>query len=490
MPLNIQMTIDKTEILIGENPTCRLTLENRGSEAIEIIRPRSGGGMPAFRVVNTRTGADQIVRGNVVGSGIPVTQTIDARDTFASTLPLFEDANWLSPGQYLISSIYEFNNGKGRAESAPVKLTINPMAVRNLFIDSVQGQSPNAVWANITSDPADIVMASIALTMDGGVTSVMPVGQGTLQSRPYVSLPPNGAPCFGNWVAWLDGGKSLHAVHVDPNLEGLPAGQFDLPDAGVIVPPLFAQPNTTWGARGPGDALIWFNDESGSRSVVQRFHMVPVDKKVVIKPGYGYKIQASLPVWMQHHARSDSTRLITSLDVNARKISLVVLPVPEKNMTVTGLQVRVLQTWDGDFIAAGATMDLKDVIRGALLVWTAAQGKEVLELIGWSIGTDGAVSEHYRQALPWAATVPVDEAKVRVRENGVPAVLLKTQDQEWYVFDGLDKLVAAPPPFKDTQYGIDLAFWQGNEVVLIGAEAIKGLTVKRLDGSDLPKQII
>ena len=485
MSLEVNFSIEKTKLLVGESPICLVQLKNTGSDSFEILQPLGGGGMPAFRVVNILTGAERVFYGNFEASGIPTTQMLSPDEVVPIHIPLLHNIDLLTAGEYLISAVYEFNNGKNKAESKPVKVIVHSQAVRNLFLDSVQGSSVYGVAVNQAADPPDIMLSRFDMMAEGGVGLVKAVGKGGLQTKPYISVTQNNEVSAGNWIGWLEN-NSLKFTHFDENMGVSSVGQFALPATNAeIVPPLYIKPNAEWGVRATGDVLLWNGDDGLRQSSLQVIHLVhTTGKDVVAKAGMTINFSAGRPIWAMHHARSDGARLVTFIEANKGRLTLSAVSVPvQEGAPVECTEMRSLQ---GDFVAAGATMGLDDVIRGAVLVWTGPEDKQKLELIGWSLDTGGALTEHYRTILPWSSTVPVGSAKVRVRENGDPAVLLSPLEVAWFVYDGYGKLVPVPAPYKETKLAIDIAFFRGSEVVLICLEEIGGFTVKRLDGSDLP----
>ena len=483
MSLEINFSIEKTKLLVGESPICLVQLKNTGSDSFEILQPLGGGGMPAFRVVNILTGAERVVYGNFEASGIPTTQMLSPDEVVPVHIPLLHNINLLTAGKYLISAVYEFNNGKNKAESKPVQVIVHSQAVHNLFLDSVQGSSVYGVAVNQAADPPDIILSRFDMMAEGGVGLVKAVGKGGMQTKPYISVTKNKDASAGNWIGWLEN-NVLKFTHFDENMGVSSAGEFTLPATNAeIVPPLYIKSNVGWGVRATGDVLLWAGGDTSRQSSLQVIHLVHTGKDVMAKAGMMINFSAGRPIWSMHHARSDGARLVTFIEANKGRLILSTVAVPEEGAPVEFAEIKSLQ---GDFVAAGATMGLDDVIRGAVLVWTGPEDKQKLELIGWSLDTGGAITEHYRTTLPWSSTVPVGSAKVRVRENGDPAVLLSPLEVEWFVYDGYGKLVPVPAPYKETKLAIDIAFFGGSEVVLICVEEIGGFTVKRLDGSDLP----
>ncbi|MCB2181920.1 MAG: hypothetical protein KQH63_07835 [Desulfobulbaceae bacterium] len=485
MPLKMSLSIGKTELLVGESPLCQLQLVNSGGQELEIIQPLSGGGMPAFRVKNIATGSDDIIRSSFMESAILPTQTIAANEVITVPTPLLETIGELQVGEYLISAVYELNDGRDLVESNAVKVEVKKLSVNNLFLDSVQGATVNGVFVSTASGFPEVVAAQFELNVDGGVQMVKSVGKGALQTRPYISLPPNTAPSFGNWIAWIEN-DSLQFVHDDINMGLSPMGQFNLPFAdGEIIPPLYVEPSSDWGVRAPGDVLVWTGGAGGKDSSMRFIQIIPMPDNVIARPGMTVNLGGERPEWMMHHARSDGSRVITFLRKNNRLISLNALVLPKQGEA----EVKLLKEWTGDFVSAGATLGVDDALHVAVLFWGEKEGEQKLQVLGLDLDTKNNVTEYHQSVIPWGSTVNVEAAKVRVRYNGEPAILLRPIGGDWSVYDG-GKVVPVPAPYADSKLAVDIAFFNGADIVVIGAEMSGKISVKKMDGSDLPRTII
>jgi len=85
-------------------------------------------------------------------------------------------------------------------------------------------------------------------------------------------------------------------------------------------------------------------------------------------------------------------------------------------------------------------------------------------------------------------TSPVQDAIVRVNSYGKAVVLFQNKGSQWNVWDSLNgKLKNISLPVSAVKNEIDMAFMNQKEAVLVYAESTGGISVKRLDGSDLPQ---
>ena len=486
MPLKISFSIDKTQLIVGENSVCQKQLTNTGQKSLEIIQPVSGGGLPAFRVKNIRTGTEELIQGNIMPNAIAPTRIINPGEVINIPLPLLNCVGELLVGEYLISAVYKLNNGREYVESDTVKVNIGQVEVSNLFLDSVRGTTVNGVFVNSGSVIPQIVAARFDLGIDGGVKMMMPVGKGTLQSRPYISMPPNNAPSLGNWIAWTEN-NLLEFIHYDVEMGLSTSGKFTLPSNNCeIVPTLYIKQNAAFGFRAAGEVIVWSGGESSLDSSLQFINLISTEDKVTAQPGMSVNLAGEHPEWIRHYARSDGSRFITFLRKYNHKICLYALLLPEKG----GAVIKQLKEWTGDFVAVGATLGFDDVLRIAVLFRGDEGGDQKLEVLGLALDSGNKITKYHQSIIPWGATANIESAKVRVRYNGDPAILIRPPDGRWTVYDGYGKLVPVPASDNESQLEIDIAFFNGTEIVMICAEMNSTITIRRLDGSDLPHTII
>ena len=486
MPLKISFSIDKTQLIVGESPVCQIQLTNTGQKPLEIIQPVSGGGLPAFRVKNIYTGAEELIQGNIMPNAITPTRIINPGEVISIPLPLLNCVGELQVGEYLISAVYLLNNGREHVESDTVKVNIAQIAVSNLFLDSVQGTTVNGVFVNSASAIPQIVATQFELNANGGVKMMIPVGKGTLRSRPCISLPPNNGPSLGNWIAWKDN-NLLEFVHYDVEMGLSQTGQFTLPSNDCeIVPTLHIEQNAAFGVRAAGEVIVWTGGETNRDSSLKFINLIPMENKVIARSGMSVNLAGERPEWIRHYVRSDGSKIITFLRKDNHKICLYSLLLPEKG----GAGIKQLKEWTGDFVAIGATLGFDDVLRIAVLFWGDEGGEQKLEVLGLALNSGNKITKYHQSIIPWGATVNVESAKVRVRDNGDPAILIRSLDGRWAVYDGYGKLVPVPAPYNESKLAIDIAFFNGTEIVIICAEMNGTISIKRLDGSNLPRTFI
>ena len=485
MGLNVTLEVNKTELLVKEQPICVLTLENDGSDPVEIVHPDCEQGMPCFRVIQVDTGAETFVRSPSRRGAEPDMVEIPARGQVRLYLDLLNRVDLRIPAEYAVSVVYFYNGNKDQAESAPVRLKIRPLAASRLELHSVRGGCIDAVFLNPIVDPADVVVTDFRIIQEGGAGDVSPVGKAPLLSRPRISSPPNKKVGAGVWVAWFEKNELMY-VHFEPDQGATATGRLKirtLPAA--IVPPLYIAAREGGQENTNGAVLLWTGGIEGAASTLQ---VVEVDRsadKARAKLTGKVEVAGARPDWMKSHVRSDGNKYVAFLRSSGETVGLHLTAWPDGMTPSIGVQK--LMDLKGRPVTSDSTINLEDEICGATLLWTGPEEQCTLELVGWRIGTRGKAHETYREKIPWSQHVPVGAAVIRVRPSGTPAMLIRPNDYQWSVWHGFKKeLVPVPEPYTDTKRPIDIAFLNATDVVLICAETVGGFSVKQLDGSDLP----
>ncbi len=487
MSLQVSLTIDKADLLLGENTGCRLLLENTGSDAITLNNPENEGFF-VYRVVQLDTGAEMIMKGEPYKSAKPTVAEVPPGGTIKASAPLLRDITWPTPGKYTLSVLYNYQQDdiKEMAESQPVSVTVRPLTVRNLSLDNSNSNFITGSFINSAADPPDIVLARFKICEGGGVKGIEHIGQGSLLTKPFKAVPGNMNPGAGEWIAWLDK-EQLHCINWDWMGKTATKGLLKIPGTEAkIVTPVYIAPKAYGSSRSDGTVLLWANDQKSGQSTLNNIQLKVLDKKVKVELLTAISIPGPRPKWSMPYVKSDLTRRLVFLRSQHGKLSLTVTPWPGDKTTG---QMRMVHEWSGEFVGASATLGEDDVLRGAVLMWTGQQSRQ-LELVGWTMDdAKGKIQEDYRETVPLGSSVPISSLKVKVRITGMPTVLMRKYENEWVIYDAFGKMMELPAPYNYTKYSLDFAFYGLRDVVLICAEITGGLSVKRMDGSDLPPKM-
>jgi len=483
MPLALSLKFTKTEYLLGENPPFTLTIENPGPELVEIPTTDLGSGMPAIRIVDLSTGADRIVRPEKVLPFSMETITLAVGQKKSVFYLLKDFAPLASPGRFMISAIYEWDKGLQKAESPAVQITIGQTAVHNLSIDNPTAPYAMAAFINSAAEKPDLIVGDVVLLPGGGFSFVRNVGKATMGVKPILGVHANKTPGNGRYLAFTHDSK-LSFLHIDTTKGATVLGSIPLKPRSELIAPVFCGPNTEPGARGGGEALILTPDALGSFAL-KVVYIAPGNPPTA-SDGPSIAVPGRTPAWIANFFRADKAKVVAFIRSVPGKATLHLGQWPREGKVNEPPTLAL--TWDGDFVAAGASIGADDIIRGCALVWMGPPGERSLEAMSFTIDEKLKAETEPLGALPWEIVTPIDTAIVRVRIKGKPAILLRSGKGDWTVFDGTGKQAPVPVPYTSTKLPIDLAFFGDNEAVLVLAEMTGSLAVKRLDGSDLPPE--
>ncbi len=485
MGLNVDFIIDQPEILIGERPSCTLTLKNIGTGPLEVVHPESAGEMLGYRVMELFRGDETFTTGETADEDIVPMITIDSGKNFQVRLSLPESVNLQTPGEYAISAVFLYNDGRDRAESEIARLRVRQLSVYNLYIASMQSSEVDAVFVNPASKPSEIVLAQFRVEAEGGLERLKSLGKVESIPKPIMSLAANGQWAPAYWIAWAENSR-LQFIYFDQESDIATTASFQAPDSfAEIIAPLYIEDSGEAEAGCRGAALLLLDGSTPNSWSLRVMNLSPSNSGISGQLEAMYEITTERPRWIKNYTLSDGTRFVTFISYTGNKLGLYLSPCPDSS--TQAIELHNLFSWDDEFIASGTTLGFADEIFGATLVWSGVPDNRTLELIIWKFDFKEKTHEQYRQILPWSGMTPIGSATVRVRPDGIPAVLLRSTEHNWSVWDGLDeKIKPLPAPYTNTKSSIDLAFLNQSEVVLICTEAIGGFSVKQMDGSDLP----
>lgn len=480
MPLLISLKFEKTEFLLGENPVYTLTLENTGPGKLIIPSMDSGSGYPWIKVVTLATGAEKIYKPTAVPPFAFRKMALEVGAPKSAFFLLHDTATLTAPGQYLISAIYEWDKGQSRSESEPIKITVRQSALFSMAVDDPTMTITPAVYVNTAGEKAELVYGNLNLAPGADFTQVQVIGKCDVSAKPVLGRHINRKPGAGRYVGWIADGK-FSFLHMDEMKGATTVGSIAAKPLSVLTSPIYCAP-TDLKSRGSGAALMLSPDPLG-KTIMRVINLTPLDPPGAVE-GPSITSDSPMPQWAGNFFRKDKSKLIVMVRAKAGKVTLHAGLWPEEGKSIDSPSE--VATWDGTFVAAGATIDEKDVIRGSVLIWMGPKGEESLEVMQFNIGENFKTESEPLGALPWAMQTPIDKAIVRVRSYGTPAMLLRAGTGKWKIFDGLGFEGEVPVPYTSTDQPIDLGFIGDKQAVLILAEMTGKLGIKNLDGTPIP----
>jgi len=484
MPLEIKLHIEKTDLLVQQNPACRITYTNKRDTPIRYLHPSEHENSPMWRIVELRTGAESFQVGHAREFGdqptpLPPGQTVAFDFQMRSRLELSV------PGEYEVSAIVAYDGGKERAESNKIKLRIAPVAARALTIVPVSGAT-SSVWyafsVNAMADPNQICRHTLGLSHESGVTDADAVAKAAFASVPVASAPQNQSIATSQWLAWIEDG-AMRFTHFNPDAGGAAAiGKWALPAAEVkIIAPLFTEPDEDPAKAPPGAALLWIGDP-----VKRAAYLQVVD---FTAPGRAStSAKALLPTYplldAQTHARSDGRRTVTFTTQTDGGIALYTAPWP--NQALASNAIKKVAEWKAEFLAGAAIVDTEDRVRGATLMVSDPATLRKPVIIRWTLDPKDGFTQEAPDPVEWPYAVEIHRAVVRVGPDGVPAALLANAAGVWYCYDGFESVTPVPAILAASKLPIDIVFVGPGQPLLIGGTPGQGLKALFPDGKPIP----
>lgn len=472
MSLTLELAIEPREMRVLEDPLCALTFRNSGEEDVRFPHPWFSETLVGFHVVDVRTGVARLFHKPHAGR-------VPARDL---VLPPGKSIVWHfllgrrvpldAAGEYEVRAVCRDEAEDRSCESGPIRIKLRRTAARGLALDTLQGSVSHGVWINLAGDPPEILRSRFDFVLGGGVRDTRVVAGADFGTRPAISVPPNGRNRERHWVAWRDG-RVLNFTHVSRELGVAEVGRFEVPDADwEIIPPLLSGPVTSTAIRPEGSALL-----SGSDGVLRIVRLTAGRAALVARSAH----LGPSPMWSTCHVLRDGSRCATLLQATGGSLRLLLVPW---SMQGVG-PARPLGTWEGGFVAAGATLGVDDAIRGAILVRTEREGRIRHEIFPWRLDAAGGLAQEPAADIAWPAGEPPPEAVVRVSGRGTVAVCLKDSRGRRFLACG-GKAEPLPLPLGKSEGLMEPGFLNGSRPVLVAAVEDAGVRIFLPDGRPLP----
>lgn len=487
MILDVQLKVERNELVFQENPVCRLDLMNNGQRELQVPHPMFNPHMPVMRVIHVQTGAEVFQQGKAPVTGDNY-QPLPPGGKLDYEFPLLSKVTFPAPGDYEVSAILPYDMAEERAESKPVRFKVKPAIPMNLSLASAAGGWSGVQYGacvNTMSDPPEILRYGFSLSSEDGVDYVQRVAKAALRSIPSLSAPANQTVAHNHWVAWLDE-ERMYFSHIDPVLGATAVQKSKLP-AGTgaeIVSPLHLGALDPGQERPSGAALLWIGGPAGQAWQFQTVHVSPAGD---VRTGAKTLLTGARPLWMRSHEQKDGHRFVTYVQSMPEGIVLNMVSWPDAARPSN--KTNTLVEWGkAHFLAAHTTMTREDVVYGATLMLPAEPDIPKLDMVVWKLDAKGRYSEHLREDVQWEYAKPVTKAIVRVGPLGTPAALLADDKGQWSVY-WQGRVQPAPAALAATKLCLDLAFLSQAEPVFIAAEQTSGFRVLQLNGEPLPERM-
>lgn len=489
MSLRTTLDVKTTTLLYQQDTYCSVGLKNRGTKPVEILVPPLDKTMPIVHVCNVQTGAEDIYQREPAARSVRhESGQLPPGESVESEFRLFDVVPVLDPGDYDIRIGWTYDEGAATSQSETVRIKVLPTTPKSLAMADAYGGNGGlkfGVWVNLAGvpdGPPTIVRNRLTLKKGGGVSQVLQVAECVPSCRPVVSSPAVGTVVGSQWVGWVDG-TVLYFTHVDDELGVAALQSGALPEEGFdIVAPLYSEAVVDTTVRPAGGMLLCQGSGDGSQFGLQALQL----KADQVSPLGAVTLAGPKPRWIMSHVRSSGQRLVSYVQSGGTEFVLNMAPWPGIKSNMPG-SLR-MASWPGEFIAAGASMDRDDGIRGGILFWKMTdEGPRQLVLATWSVSSSNEFAEGQELEVDWHPNEAVREARIGLSDDGAPAALIADEEGTWKILDGQGNLQPVPIQFEKTKQTLELAFMNGvGEPLLICGTVSAGLRILRLDGSPLP----
>ncbi len=485
MSLQLQFSMDSTNLLYQQDTNIHVTLANIGQVSLDVMHPKMDNSQPIVHVTNSNTGNEEIFR------SLPDSHKFGEEPLLlAPGQQLLYDFNLLGivtnldPGTYEVSLAWEFNQGNEVAESESMGLTVLPTTPQNIhLVDAVGGRGTvkNCIWVNLAGDTPRIVRSSLSLQQGGTVSNIMAVAPSKLKAKPVMSAPASGLPLRNHWVAWIEG-LVLKYTHVDSDLGVLPTRHISLPNPFLeIVKPLYSEQSGDPAIRPPGEALLYQETAGASQFSLIRLELREENvSNTSVVSFFGPK-----PSWIMSHVFTPDKRVVTYLQKQGTEVALYLAVWPsEKNNQESPIRI---SSWEGNLRGIDARLGKDKVIRGGLIIEKTNQdGVWQVFFISWSISETGEVKIGPEQILDWEPANAIAEARIAINDTGVSAALIKDEEGTWHVWSS-EGLSMVGPKYQKSKQPVKIAFIDGvGKPCLICASVAHGLEIVNIDGTPIP----
>jgi hypothetical protein len=482
--LDVSLTIKRNAVIYQQDVDCLVTLKNSGSSPILMGFPPVDRSMPILRVTRISTGdTQQYQRLEDPSPNFFSDFTLAAGDVQESSFSLRNIVPWLSPDEYEITVLWQYDNSSRRAESNSVRLTVLPNVPANLsLVDAVGGQGGFrfGVWLNTSTSPPTIFRGGFSFLPGEDVLDIIEVAPASKDSHPLLAAAIPGSPLNSHWIAWIDDNVIRYShIHkklgvLTPRYLPLSSGQWE------IVPPLQSNPALNNSERPEGGMLLCGGEKTDKNFKLKSVQFLDGEAKILSET----TLPGPKPLWTTSHVLGSGERYVTYLQSEGQNISLYLVSWP--GMKGALQNPKRLSFWTGKFLEANSGIGQEGVIRGGLLLQDWKDNSKV-ELINWSLLHDKLILKEQKQIINWFAVQQITGAKIGINDAGLIAVIIQSGEGDLYGLDSEGKLNKIPEEVSKDLLVYEIGFAGGwEEPVLLTGSASKGFRILRFNGSPLP----
>lgn len=485
MSLELKLSLGQTDVVVGEDPTFTLALQNTGSAPVQVPEIRQSYDWPVLRVSGSGDKPREIRRRDFIGGGEFTVEPrnlepqIDPGDQLAITESLLPWSGLLTPGKYQATATVEVA-GRSLASNT-ASLHVRPL---NLHAAALAGEHSGGggtlygAWTH-TDERGGAVYLSAWLLHPSGPTHplfALLLARGATPLDAIVSSCPNNAGYPVQWVIWSEP-DALCGAYVELGRVGSGVLRHPLrqPCERLVGPALLELSGVRPGV--PARADFGALRNSGGHRELALYSLDPAGELV---DGPTVALRAGVHRGSCALRRSSGDRLFLLAMQHGRQAA-----VERVAWTAAGaaqLQ-RPVDVWDGELLAAAATLDEADRVLGLCVIRAAGPGGgDVYRLHGWQIETDDTRFVPPPVEVQSPAGDTFDRAYAAASTRGTPLALLRRTDGEWFVVGADGSCQLLPADVRSAGEPIAVCWYEDSKRFVIAAGAQTGITLQRLPG--------
>lgn len=484
MPITVTLEPVQTELLLQGDTEAVLTITNAGDSAVRVPDLVMNPDIPAFRIVEAKTGLEFYRRRESPAQG-PTQVELAPGKSLTKRFSLMPGLHLHFPGEYLVHARYYYNGGLSVAESDPVKLVIHPVTPRALSTSYVQGGFAYVKFGasiNSLSDPPQIVRHAFSVMAEGGASNAQEVGVCDSLDAPSISAPPFRRVSYEHWIS-TQRGPQIRFFHVNAAGEATKPVALDAPPDSKLITPISVIPADLSTERGPGRALLWtpVYGRGGKFTVVK---LAPDARPALAE---SVEVPAKSIFWAMAAERTPTAAIphvVVFAHAGGKGLALSWAHWPDR--APGGAAVKLIGESTGEILAADLLVEADETIHGAALTLTDPRTARTVRLVRWRLHPDGRAEMGPEHEIPWPFTKQIVKSLVRVGPGGIPAVIIAGPDGAWSMYEPLAGLVDLPSSISRMSASIDIAFQGESAPVFIVGRQIGGFEILQPDGKHLP----
>jgi hypothetical protein len=463
MELDLHLT--RTDLVIGEDTPLTLVLKNATGAALTIPDPELNRSLPQMRLRDLQTNTQKnfgpiAAPANEFAPPLPEPDIdLPAGQERRIESTLMKRALIERAGDYELSAYFRWATGE--TTSKPVALAVRPLDLQSAsFVGAHGGPSPYryCLWSHADTGGSVLLWTGTTFGQHGDPSTTQSVRLTRVdgEAHPVLSTSRNGAPFPGQWAVWLDGSRlqGLYIMHGSVRVTGKPV-ELGVSDA-VIIPPVLSVPDDA-DASVParGEVGLWSAD-GGANKLTIRF----LEPDGSVTRGWDCGFGRGDLKWSRALALKDSERrFLVAIERGAD----IVLQMVRWDGGTPPAAPDSLFRWQGNAIAAGATLNNNDTTLGATLLAVQTTNYQMRP---WRIESDGKATEGAPIAITLPRDVTIDRAIVELSPEGNIIALLRASYGRWFVANREGRCTTLPPEY--SEYGEPVgAFWLNEGTALV-----------------------